>query len=160
MPEPVNVLFICTGNCCRSQMAEALLRHIGGERFAVFSAGSNPAGYVHPLAIEALRRMGISTEGQFSKGWEEFAAEPMDAIITVCDSVAERGCPAWPGQPATAHWGVPDPSFVPGSLEERLEAAATVARQLRCWIEKLTELPLERMDLEERELALRQIPRI
>lgn len=159
MSDPCRVLFICTGNCCRSQMAEALLRRLGGERFAAFSAGSNPAGYVHPLAVEAMRRMGISMDGQYSKSWDDFADTPMDIIITVCDSAASQVCPVWPGHPATAHWSLPDPSFMPGSDEERVEAALVVARQARQWIEKLIALPLREMDDPQRAAAIREIPR-
>jgi arsenate reductase len=159
MSDPCRVLFICTGNCCRSQMAEALLRRLGGERFAAFSAGSNPAGYVHPLAVEAMRRMGISMDGQYSKSWDDFADTPMDIIITVCDSAASQVCPVWPGHPATAHWSLPDPSFMPGSDEERVEAALVVARQARQWIEKLIALPLQEMSDLQRAAAIREIPR-
>jgi len=157
MSAPIKVLFICTGNCCRSQMAEALLRHVGGQRFQAFSAGSSPAGYVHPLAIETMRRMGISMQGQYSKSWEEFADRPMDVIITVCDNAAGRVCPRWPGQPATAHWGLPDPSFAPGTQEDRLAMAAGVALQARGWIERLVSLPLEQMSPAERTAAIRKI---
>ncbi|MBI4580631.1 MAG: arsenate reductase ArsC [Planctomycetes bacterium] len=151
------VLFVCTGNCCRSQMAEALLRHLGGDRFAAFSAGSQPAGFVHPLAIETMRRLGVSTEGQYSKSWDEFADQPMDLIITVCDSAASQPCPQWPGRPATAHWSLPDPSFLPGSEADRLDAAMAVAQQARGWIERLIALPLGEMDETQRRAAVRGI---
>lgn len=159
MAGPFSVLFICTGNCCRSQMTEALLRHIGGKRFRAFSAGSTPAGYVHPLAIETMRRLGISTDGQYSKGWQMFIDQPMDVIITVCDSAAGQICPNWLGQPVTAHWGLSDPSFAPGSREDRLEAAMTVALQAREWIERLVALPLEEMGHAERKEAVQAIAR-
>ena len=157
MAAPYRVLFICTGNCCRSQMAEALLRHLGGKRFLAFSAGSHPAGYVHALTVEAMRRMGISTQGQYSKSWNEFADERMDIIITVCDSAASEVCPTWPGRPATAHWSLPDPSSVPGTPDERIEAAMVVARLARRWIEGLIALPLDEMYEEQRTTAIRQI---
>jgi arsenate reductase (thioredoxin) len=157
MPPPFRVLFICTGNCCRSQMAEALLRHLGGERFAVFSAGSQPAGFVHPLAVEAMRQLGISTDGQYSKGLDEFVGQTMDIIITVCDSAAADVCPRLPGKVPTAHWGLPDPSFAPGTAEDRLQAALIVARQAKSWIEQLIALPLETMTAEARQAAIRGI---
>jgi len=138
-------------------MAEALLRHLGGERFQAFSAGSQPAGFVHPLAVEAMGRMAISTDGQYSKSWKEFAGETMDIIITVCDSAAAEVCPVWPGGPATAHWSLPDPSFVPGTAEERVETATAVARLARRWIEQLIDLPLEEMGVRERKAAVQRI---
>ncbi len=156
MAVPIKVLFICTGNCCRSQMAEALLRHAGGDKFQAFSAGSDPAGFVHPLALETMRRMRISTEGQYSKSWDEFTGEHFDVIITVCDNAASL-CPQWPGRPATAHWGLPDPSFAPGTEEDRLAKAMTVARRAQAWIERLVALPLEDMGVEERRAAIRKI---
>lgn len=157
MSQPCRVLFICTGNCCRSQMAEALLRRLGGDRFDAFSAGSDPAGYVHPVAVEAMRRMGVSMDGQYSKSWTEFADRPLDAIITVCDSAAGRVCPTWPGRPATAHWGLPDPSFAPGTDEDRVHAALAVATQVRNWIEKLVRLPLADLDPKQRQAAIQAI---
>lgn len=157
MARPIKVLFICTGNCCRSQMAEALLRAVGGDRFEVFSAGSEPAGFVHQLALETMRRMGISTRGQYSKSWEEFAGQPMDLIITVCDDAAGRVCAQWPGMPPTAHWGLPDPSFVLGSDEERLRMAAEVAHQIQRWLEVMVGLPLEQMTPDERRTAVQRI---
>jgi arsenate reductase len=155
--EPIKVLFICTGNCCRSQMAEAILRHLGGERFEAFSAGAAPAGYIHELAVEALARMGISTEGQYSKSWNEFADRPMDIVITVCDSAASQPCPTWPGRAAVAHWSLPDPSFLPLPPAEKIEAAVAVAAQARHWIEQLIALPLETMTQRQREDAVRRI---
>jgi arsenate reductase (thioredoxin) len=156
MSEPIKVLFICTGNCCRSQMAEALLRNAGGDRFRAFSAGSKPAGFIHPLAIETLRRMGISAEGQYSKSWDEYTDQHMEVIITVCDSAAGF-CPQWPGRPATAHWGLPDPSFAPGTEEDRLDLAMMVARRAQRWIEQMVKLPLEEMEPQERQSAIHKI---
>jgi arsenate reductase (thioredoxin) len=157
MPPPFRVLFICTGNCCRSQMAEALLRHLGGERFVALSAGSQPAGFVHPLAIQAMRHMGISTDGQYSKSFDDFAGQPLDITITVCDNAAAEVCPRLPGGAPTAHWGLPDPSFAPGTAEDRLQAALVVARQARSWIERLIALPLEAITPEQRQEAIRAI---
>lgn len=107
-----NVLFLCTGNRARSILAEGILRHKGGPQFTAYSAGSHPHGEVHPLAIQELQRARISTEGLRSKSWDEFAgpgAPKMDFVITLCDSAAKETCPVWPGQPMTAHWGIPDP---------------------------------------------------
>ena len=157
MPAPYRVLFLCTGNCCRSQMAEALLRHLGGDRFIAHSAGSDPAGFVHPLAINAMAEMGISVEGQRSKSWDEFADEPHDIVLTLCDSAAGAPCPTWPGHPATAHWGLPDPSFARGGDKDRLAAAMTVARQLRNRIERMTALPLDALTPSQLRAELQRI---
>lgn len=157
MPAPYTVLFICTGNACRSQLAEAILRHLGGSRFIARSAGSNPAGYVHPLAIETLRSLGISTHGLYSKSWNEFANERNDIIITVCDHAATQPCPTWPGHPATAHWGLPDPSFHTGSDEDRLAAAQAVAHQLQLWIGQLVALPLDTLSPAQLKAELQRI---
>ena len=116
-----NVLFLCTGNSARSIMAESLLNYWGKGRFQTFSAGSRPKGQVHPLAIDVLRRNHLSTEHLRSKSWDEFAtpdAPPLDFVFTVCDRAGEEICPIWPGQPMTAHWGVPDPAAVRGSAPE------------------------------------------
>jgi protein-tyrosine-phosphatase len=113
-----NVLFLCTGNSARSILAEAILNGRGAGRFAGFSAGSQPRGEVHPLALQLLREMGLAIAGLRSKSWHEFAAAGaphMDRIITVCDSAAGEACPVWPGRPAVAHWSLPDPAVVQGS---------------------------------------------
>jgi arsenate reductase (thioredoxin) len=124
---PLNVLFLCTHNSARSILAEATLNHIGQGRFKAFSAGSSPREnqQPNPLGLQALREAGISTEGLRSKSWDEFAAPgapEMDLIVTVCDDAAGEQCPHWPGHPATAHWGYPDPSALEGTDAERLEA--------------------------------------
>lgn len=152
-----NVLFICTGNACRSQMAEAILRHLGGDRFEARSAGTDPAGFVHPLALETMRRMDIATTGQHSKGCEEVAGQRHDVIITLCDHAAAELSTAWPGDPATAHWGLPDPSFAPGSDEDRLAAAADVAETLQRRIQRLVSLPLDELDEEQYQQAVRDL---
>lgn len=140
-----NVLFLCTGNSARSIIAEALLNALGSGRFRAYSAGSHPAGVVNPHAIELLRTLGIPTAGLRSKNWDEFAtpaAPALDFVFTVCDKAAGEVCPLWPGQPVTAHWGVPDPAAVTGS-EAQIERAFRDAQQvLRRRIELFLALPL------------------
>lgn len=139
----MNVLFLCTHNSARSLMAEALLNHLGGQRFRGFSAGSHPRGLPNPLALEALERNAIPTSGLRSKSWDEFGpgGPPMDIVITVCDDAAEETCPVWPGAPITAHWGMPDPSRAEGTHEARLQAFKHTLLSLRQRIELLLALP-------------------
>lgn len=134
------VLFICTGNSCRSQMAEALLRQLGGDRFEACSAGSKPAGFVHDLAIEAMARMDVPMENAVSKSWDEFTDKPIDLVVTVCDNAAGETCPVWPGAPHVVPWFLPDPAYHPGTADERLEFAMRVAQRLRTKIASLVEL--------------------
>jgi len=144
-----NVLFVCTGNSARSILAEAALNAMGRGRFRAFSAGSHPAGTVNPLTTETLRRLNLPTEGYRSKSWDEFAqpgAPRMDFVFTVCDEAAGEACPLWPGQPITAHWGVPDPAAVQGSDEVRRRAFYDTALTLRRRVELLLALPMERLD--------------
>src|SRR6476659_2722557 len=131
METPYNVLFLCTGNSARSIMAEALINHWGRGRFRGFSAGSNPKGQVHPLALETLDRFRIPMDQPRSKSWNEFArdgAPPLNFVFTVCDNAAREVCPVWPGQPMTAHWGVADPAAVEGSDEQSNARSIRVSR--------------------------------
>lgn len=144
-----NVLFICTGNSARSILAEALMNRFGQGRFVAQSAGSHPRGSVHPLAIETLGRLGLPMTGYRSKSWDEFAgprAHPLDFVFTVCDKAGGEECPAWAGQPMTAHWGVPDPGEVQGSDEQKARAFLDTALMLKRRIELLLALPLKSLD--------------
>jgi len=147
--EHFNVLFLCTGNSARSILAEACLNREGRGRFTSYSAGSHPKGEVHPLAIELLKRANYDTSGLRSKSWDEFAtrgAPKMDFVFTVCDSAAAEACPVWPGQPMTAHWGVPDPAAVEGSDTEKAIAFADAYRMLNNRISIFVNLPLSSLD--------------
>lgn len=144
-----NVLFLCTGNSARSILAEAILAKEGKGRFRSFSAGSKPAGKVNPFAIDLLQKLGYETEGYRSKNWDEFAvpgAPAMDFVFTVCDNAAGEACPVWPGQPMTAHWGVPDPAAVEGSDTAKALAFADAYRQLSNRISIFVNLPLKSLD--------------
>jgi len=144
-----NVLFLCTGNSARSIIAEALMNHVGRGRFHAYSAGSFPTGNVNPFAIELLDAAGVQHAGARSKSWDEFAlagAPRMDFILTVCDNAAAETCPAWPGKPIAAHWGVPDPAAVEGSDEVKRAAFVAAAAMLRRRIELLVNLPVEKLE--------------
>ena len=144
-----NILFLCTGNSARSILAESALNQLGDGRFRAFSAGSFPKGAVNPDAIALLDRIEYPTEGLRSKSWEEFSgadAPVMDFVFTVCDSAAGEVCPVWPGQPMTAHWGVPDPSAVQGSDEEKERAFWDTAVILKRRIDLMLALPLASLD--------------
>ncbi len=148
----ISVLFVCTGNSCRSPMAEAILRHLANERFEAMSAGSRPAGFVHPLALATLESLQIPTEGLESKHTCEFLERPIDIVITLCDN-ASAECPVWPGDSTLAHWSLPDPTFAPGTEEEQLEFCKKVAQRLQTKIRRLIELPIA--SLSRPELAQR-----
>jgi arsenate reductase len=146
---PYHVLFLCTGNSARSILAEVILNHRGAGRFRAFSAGSRPVGRVNPLAVAVLSEAGMATEGLRSKSWDEFAAPgapPLDFVFTVCDSAAGETCPLWPGQPVTAHWGLPDPAAVTGSEEERTKAFRDTFVALERRISLFTSLPISGLD--------------
>lgn len=151
-----NVLFLCTGNSARSILAEVLINHWGRGHFRGMSAGSFPKGAVHPVALKLLQSLKLPTAGLRSKSWNEFAAPgapPLDFVFTVCDNAAGEACPYWPGQPMTAHWGVPDPAAVEGTELEQLNAFREAFRTLENRIKVFTSLPLasmERIKLKER----------
>lgn len=146
-----NALFLCTGNSARSILAEAAINNlaISNGKFVGYSAGSHPKGEVNPNALALLRHSRVSTEGLRSKSWDEFAqpgAPELDFVFTVCDQAAGEQCPYWPGQPMTAHWGMPDPAAVTGSDEEIRKAFAETFMVLRRRIELFASLPLDKLD--------------
>jgi len=144
-----NVLFLCTGNSARSILAESVLNRLGGGRFKAFSAGSFPKGEVHPYALQLLERQNYPTKHLRSKSWNEFSgpgAEPLDFVFTVCDNAAAEVCPIWPGQPMTAHWGLPDPAAAQGSEAERRLAFADTLRMLHSRIGVFVSLPIKSLD--------------
>jgi protein-tyrosine-phosphatase len=145
-----NVLFICTGNSARSIMAEALLNRAGPGRFRAFSAGSQPKGHIHPYAIDLLKRLQHDVSGLRSKSWLEFAgpnAPKLDFAFTLCDTAAAESCPVWPGQPMTAHWGLPDPATASGTEAEIRLAFADALRMLSNRINIFVSLPMKSLDL-------------
>ena len=159
---PYNVLFLCTGNSARSILAEAILNRFGDGKFRAFSAGSHPNGKVNPHALELLKRLGIETAGLRSKPWDEFSgpgAPELDFVFTVCDNAAGEVCPVWPGQPMTAHWGVPDPAAAQGDEVKRLRAFEDAAITLKRRIELMLALPLASLDSLSLQGALRDIGR-
>ena len=147
----LNVLFLCTHNSARSILAEAILNHIGKGRFKAWSAGSSPREnqQPNPLGLQVLKSAGISIDGLRSKSWDEFAgadAPQMDLVITVCDNAAGEVCPYWPGQPATAHWGYPDPSAIEGTDAQKLAAFRHTLHEMHRRLELLTNLPAASVD--------------
>jgi arsenate reductase len=161
--KPFNVLFLCTGNSARSILAEALINHWGRGRFVGFSAGSSPKGQVHPIALELLKHMKMSTDGMRSKSWDEFAepgAPKLDFVFTVCDNAAGEACPVWPGQPMTAHWGVEDPAALEGSETDKWLAFRKTFRELESRIKVFTSLPIRSLDKVKLQERLREIGKI
>ena len=159
-----NVLFLCTHNSARSIMAEAMLNNpiVSKGRFKAFSAGSHPSGKPNPFAIEQLRHVGLPVDGLRSKDWSEFAtqgAPKMDFVFTVCDNAANEVCPVWPGQPMTAHWGLPDPAAVEGSAAEQHIAFADTLRMLVNRIGVFVNLPIASLDKLSLQTRLREIGR-
>ena len=142
--QPLNVLFLCTGNTARSVLAEGILAHDGAGRFRAFSAGSQPKGTVNPFALKVLAAHGYRVEGFRSKSWDDFAvpgAPVMDFVFTVCDSAAGEACPVWPGVPVTAHWGIEDPAAVEGSDLDKERAFETAFRYMKNRISAFISLP-------------------
>jgi len=163
MDRPFNVLFLCTGNSARSIMAEAILNKLGQGKFHACSAGSQPKGKLSPHAIELLRSLGYDTSGFRSKSWDEFAkpgAPALDFVFTVCDNAAGETCPLWPGQPMTAHWGIPDPAEAKGSPAEIALAFKDAYRMLFQRIGVFTALPLRSLDRLGLQNKLREIGRL
>lgn len=145
----LNVLFLCTGNSARSIMAEAILAREGAGRFRSYSAGSTPRGYVDPTALDVLAKLNHDTSGLRSKSWEEFSgpdAPPLDFVFTLCDDAADEVCPIWPGQPMTAHWGLPDPAAFEGPEPERYAVFYDTYRMLYNRISLFTSLPFSGLD--------------
>jgi arsenate reductase len=156
----LNVLFLCTGNSARSILAESILNSVGRAKFRAYSAGSHPTGRINAFALDWLKTNRMPTEGLRSKGWDEFAragAPALDFVITVCDNAAGEVCPVWPGQPMTAHWGVPDPAAVVGADEDKRKAVSEVSRVLLNRMRIFVSLPLERLDRLSLQSKLRDI---
>ncbi len=155
---PLTVLVLCTGNSCRSILAEVLFNELGDKRFLAYSAGSQPSGTVNPGALKKLADEGHGTHGLRSKSWDEFSgadAPAIDIVITVCDSAAGESCPLWYGSPITVHWGIPDPAVA--SAAEADAAFDLTYRQLRSRIEQVMELPLESLDRRQWKDAFQRI---
>ena len=155
-----NVLFICTANSARSIMAEAILNHLGAGHYRAYSAGSQPSGQVNPLALEQLQRNGLVIDSLRSKNWDEFAvpgAPAMDFVLTVCDNAAGEVCPFWPGQPMSAHWGVPDPAAAQGTDEDKHQAFSEAFIALHRRITLFLSLPIGKLDKLSLQSELRRI---
>lgn len=158
--KPFNVLFLCTGNSARSILAEAILKREGMGKFNAYSAGSYPKGQVHPGAIKLLEKLNHDTGFARSKSWDEFAGDSgveMDFVFTVCDNAANESCPVWPGQPMTAHWGVPDPAEAQGSEADVALAFSEAYRMLSNRISIFVNLPLQTLDKLALQAALKNI---
>lgn len=161
--QPFNVLFLCTGNSARSIMAEAILNKLGAGKFHGYSAGSQPKGQVHPETVRLLQSLGYDTSGFRSKSWNEFArsgAPSLDFAFTVCDNAAGETCPVWPGQPMTAHWGIPDPAEAKGNSAEIALAFKDAYRMLHQRIGIFTALPFHSLDSVTLQGMLREIGRM
>ena len=159
---PFNVLFLCTHNSARSIIAECVINRLGTGKFKGYSAGSQPSGRVHPYAVDLLRHLNYDTSKLRSKSWEEFSgqgAQNLDFAFTVCDDAANEVCPVWPGQPMTAHWGLPDPSAVEGTEAERRFAFADAHRMLYQRIGIFVNLPIRELDRLSLQLRLDEIGR-
>jgi arsenate reductase (thioredoxin) len=158
----INILVLCTGNSARSILGEMLFNHLGQGRVKAYSAGSQPAGQVNPVALETLQRHGVPCEGAHSKSWDEFSSSAVSPgltfnyIFTVCGNAAREACPIWPGHPATAHWGIDDPAHVE-PLEARREAFEKAYQELKRRVEAFLALPLEGMSPDEVAFAARRI---
>jgi arsenate reductase len=149
MTKTYNILFLCTGNSARSVMAESIMNRLGAGRFKAYSAGSQPKGTIHPYTLDLLRKFNFPTSELRSKSWDEFArpdAPPLDFVFTVCDNAAAEVCPIWPGQPMSAHWGVPDPAAVDGTEAERRLAFADAYGRLHNRIAIFVSLPMASLD--------------
>ena len=160
---PFNVLFLCTGNSARSILAEAILNKIGAAKFQAFSAGSQPKGQVHPETLRLLHSLGFDVTRMRSKSWGEFArpgAPSLDFVFTVCDNAAGETCPFWPGQPMTAHWGIPDPAAAQGSEAEIALAFKDAYRMLSQRIEIFAALPIRSLDKLSLQAKLKDIGRM
>ena len=160
--QPFNVLFLCTGNSARSIMAEAILNKLGAGKFRAFSAGSHPKAQVHPETLRLLQSLGYDTSGFHSKSWDKFAkpgGPDYDFVFTVCDNAAAEACPLWPGQPMTAHWGVPDPAQATGTPAEIALAFKDSYRMLHQRIGIFTALPLRSLDQLTLQNKLKEIGR-
>lgn len=159
--EPVyNVLFLCTGNSARSILAESLLNSLGMGRYKAFSAGSHPTGQVHPLVLELLEKNHLLTAGLHSKSWDVFAQEGaprFDFVFTVCDKAAGEVCPAWPGRPITAHWGVPDPLARAGTDDQKRQAVVEAMDPLQRRIRMFMSLPFDKLDRLKLQQSVREI---
>ena len=144
-----NVMFLCTGNSARSIMAEAIMNRKGREHFTAYSAGSHPTGQVRPEALKQIEKAGLSTANARSKSWDEFSksdSQPLHFVFTVCDNAAREVCPLWPGQPMTAHWGIPDPATVSGTAEEVERAFSQAFASLDRRISLFLSLPIATLD--------------
>jgi len=153
----LKILVLCTGNSCRSVMAEGLLNHHGKDKVLAFSAGSFPTGTVHPMSLATLKRHGMSDQGYRSKSWDEFKDQPIDILITVCDNAAGEVCPIFHGKPIKAHWGVPDPAHFQGTPAEIEAEFDRIFTMLEKRVKAFLRLPLEQMDKTELQQKLNEI---